>query len=104
MDDSFCKEGVIPHPDFSPKAIGMPHVDDRPKTMSGNTSLLFFCYHFLKYGLKFDRPICSSGFALKSVVQCLNFVHCMELLNLNVLDWSLYLPKFELNSNFARFI
>jgi len=36
MDDSICKEGDVPHPDFSPKAIGMTHADDRPITMSGN--------------------------------------------------------------------
>jgi len=36
MDDSLCKETVIPHPDFSPNAIGMTHVDDRPITTSGD--------------------------------------------------------------------
>ena len=41
MDDSICKEGDIPHPDFSPKAIGMAHADDRPITMSGNRSCSF---------------------------------------------------------------
>jgi len=36
MNDSICTEGEVPHPDFSPKAIGMTHADDRPITMSGN--------------------------------------------------------------------
>jgi len=36
MDDSLCNETVIPHPDFSPNAIGMTHVDDRPVTTSGD--------------------------------------------------------------------
>jgi len=35
MDDSVCREGTVPHPDFSPNAIGMAHIDDRPITMSG---------------------------------------------------------------------
>jgi len=37
IDDAVCKDGAIPHPDFSPKAIGMAHEDIRPITMSGNT-------------------------------------------------------------------
>jgi len=46
MDDLICKEGHIPYPNFSPKAIGMTHADDRPITMSGNTFRSFFIIIF----------------------------------------------------------
>ena len=46
MDDSVCKEGSVPCPDFCPQAIGMPHADDRPITMSGNHSCGFLLPFF----------------------------------------------------------
>jgi len=54
MYDSVCKEGIVPHPDFCPNAIGMPHVDDRPITMSGMSSYYLVLPYVCAYKCKIN--------------------------------------------------
>ena len=75
MDDSICKEGDIPHPDFSPKAIGMAHADDRPITMSV-IGLVHFLLQFLNFLHDCECNCLQMIFNIN--LSCLCSVDCLE--------------------------